>query len=168
MTNKHIKGSKILEIILNFLLIIVMLIIVFGIYYIVQIKILNKEYADMFGHTFFEVATGSMSDTIEIGDVIIVKFTKEVEENDIIVYQDGKDFVTHRLIKKNNDELITKGDANNSEDKSITIEQVLGQVIYIIPKVGILRKILLTPQIIRTNIISNFPFRCFVYVFSKK
>lgn len=167
MTKKKQTGSKIIGTILNILLCLVMIIMLFGVYYIVQIRVQNKEYANMFGYTFFEVATGSMSPTIEIGDIIIVKFTKEVSQNDIIVYKDGNDFITHRLIDIKRNELTTKGDANNSEDKSITIEQVLGQVIYTIPKVGIWRKIILTPKILRFNIGCNPPFRCFVYVYSK-
>lgn len=168
MTDKKQTGSKIIGTILNILIFFVMIIMMFGIYYIVQIKVQKKEYANMFGYTFFEVATGSMSPTIEIGDIVIVKFTKDVNESDIIVYKDGKDFITHRLIKIKNNELITKGDANNSEDKSITMEQVLGEVIFTIPKVGIWRKIILTPQILRLDFNSSFFIRCFVYVFSEK
>ncbi|MBR3163430.1 MAG: signal peptidase I [Clostridia bacterium] len=168
MTNKHIKKSKIVEIILNILLFIVAIIMILGIYYIVQIKILKKEYANMFGYTFFEVATGSMSNTIEIGDVVIVKINDNIKENDIIVYKDRNDFITHRLIEIKQEELITKGDANNSEDRSILKNQVLGKVIYIVPKVGIWRKILLTPQILRTNNNCNFTSKHFIYVFSKK
>ena len=109
---------------------------------------MNNGYANIFGYTFFEVATGSMSPTIEIGDVVIVKLTKQVNENDIIVYQEGNDFITHRLIKKNGDELIAKGEANNSEDKPIKSDMVIGQVIKIIPQIGIWRKVILTPEII--------------------
>ena len=166
MNNKHRKGSKILGTILNFLLFVVFIIMLIGVYYIVQIRILNKDYANMFGYTFFEVATGSMSHTIEIGDIVVVKLTNEVNENDIIVYKEGKDFITHRLIKMNGNDLITKGDANNSEDKSIVKEQVLGQVIYIVPKVGIWRRVLLSPKIFRTSYCSNFSFKCIIYVFS--
>ena len=167
MAKKKQMGSKIIGTILNILLCVVMIIILFGVYYIVQIRVQNKEYANMFGYTFFEVATGSMSPTIEIGDIVIVKFTKEVSKDDIIVFKDEKDFITHRLINIKGNELITKGDANNSEDKSITIEQVLGQVIYTVPKVGIWRKIILTPKILRFNIYCNPSFRRFVYVYSK-
>lgn len=166
MADKKQMGSKIIGTILNILIFFVMIIMMFGIYYIVQIKVQKKEYANMFGYTFFEVATGSMSPTIEVGDIVIVKFTKDVNESDIIVYKDGKDFITHRLIKIKNNELITKGDANNSEDKSITMEQVLGEVIYTVPKVGIWRKIILTPQILRLDFNCSSFIRRFIYVFS--
>lgn len=140
--------EKIVSAILNVLLIMVTIIIGIGFYYIYQIEIVKNDYANIFGYTFFEVATGSMSPTIEIGDVIITKITKEVSENDIIVYKDGKSIITHRLIKKNEEELIAKGDANNSEDKPIQEEMVLGKVEKIIPKLGIWRKILTSPEIV--------------------
>ena len=57
-----------------------------------QNSIFNNSYANIFGYTFFEVATGSMSNTIEIGDVVIVKITKEVQENEIIVYSEDNNF----------------------------------------------------------------------------
>lgn len=134
--------------ILDMLLFIVSILIMIGIYYIVQIKVFQNDYSNLFGYTFFEVATGSMSNTIEIGDVVIVKITKEVNKNEIIVYKDGDNFVTHRLVEKDGNKLIAKGDANNSEDKPITEEQILGRVIYIIPRLGVWRKIFLNPEVI--------------------
>lgn len=134
--------------ILDVLLFIVSILIIIGIYYIAQIKVFQNDYANLFGYTFFEVATGSMSNTIEIGDVVIVKITKEVNKNDIIVYKDEDNFITHRLVEKDGDKLVAKGDANNSKDKPITEEQILGKVIYVVPRLGIWRKIFLTPEII--------------------
>ena len=148
MNYKKGKIGNIIGYILDLLLILITILIIIGIYYITQIKILKNEYANIFGYTFFEVATGSMSNTIEIGDVVIVKVTKDVEKNEIIVYKDGNNFVTHRLIENNGEKLVAKGDANNSEDKPITKEQILGRVICIIPKLGIWRKIFLSPEII--------------------
>ena len=141
-------GQKIISFILNILLIIVTIIIIIGFYYIYQIKIIKNDYANLFGYTFFEVATASMYPTIEIGDVVIVKITKEIEQNDIIVYTDGESIITHRLIEKNDSELIAKGDANNSEDRPIQEDMVLGKVIKIIPKLGIWRKIFTSREIV--------------------
>ena len=139
---------KIIGYILNILLIIITLLILVGIYYITQIKILKNDFANLCGYTFFEVATGSMENTINIGDVVIVNLTKDVNENDIIVYKDDNNFITHRLIKKQADKLITRGDANNSEDKPINEDQILGKVIYIVPKMGIFRKIFISKEIL--------------------
>lgn len=140
--------QKIISFILNILLIIVTIIIIIGFYYIYQLKIAQNDYANMFGYTFFEVVTASMYPTIEIGDVVIVKITKEVEINDIIVYRDGESIITHRLIEKNDDKLIAKGDANNSEDKPINEEMVLGEVIRIVPKLGTWRKVFTSTEIV--------------------
>ena len=139
---------KIIGYILNILLIIITLLILVGIYYIIQIKILKNDFANLCGYTFFEVATGSMENTINIGDVVIVNLTIDVNENDIIVYKDDNNFITHRLIKKQADKLITRGDANNSEDKPINEDQILGKVIYIVPKMGIFRKIFISKEIL--------------------
>lgn len=140
--------TKIISCILNILLTIVTIIIIIGMYYIYQLKIEKNDYANLFGYTFFEVATGSMSPTMEIGDVVIVKITKQVEENDIIVYIDGENIITHRLIEINDNELIAKGDANNSEDKPIQQDMVLGEVIKVIPKIGIWRKIFTSSEVV--------------------
>ena len=140
--------SKIISFILNVLLTIVTIIIIIGMYYIYQLKIQKNDYANLFGYTFFEVATGSMSPTMEIGDVVIVKITKEVEQNDIIVYIDGESIITHRLIEINDNELIAKGDANNSEDKPIQQDMVLGEVVTTLPKIGIWRKIFTSSEVV--------------------
>lgn len=141
--------NEIFSHILNILLILVSIIIIIGVYYIFQIKIMGKQYANLFGYTFFEVATGSMSPTLEIGDVIFVKVNKDdVSEDDIIVYKEDNNFITHRLIQMNEEEIIAKGDANNSKDKPIKKEDILGKVVKVFPKVGIWKKVMLQPEII--------------------
>ena len=142
------KLSKILGYILNILIILVTIIIILAIYYFVQIKVFNKPYANIFGYTFFEVATGSMEPTIDVGDVIIVKITNEVNENDIIVCNKDNAFITHRLIKIEEDNFITKGDANNTEDEPMQKSDLIGKVVNIIPDFSLWRKIIFTPQVI--------------------
>ena len=148
--------SKIAEIILNILLIIVFAILIIGCYYSVQIKVFHNDFANLFGYTFFEVATGSMYPTIEVGDVVIVNITKDVKENDIIVYKDENNFITHRLIKKTDEEIITKGDANNTEDAPIQESAVLGKVVGKIPHIGIIRKVILSPKVIGLTVMLIF------------
>lgn len=141
------------ELLLNILIILITILTMIGFYYFYQIQIAKKDCANLFGYTLFEVATGSMANTIQIGDVIIVKITNQIEKNDIIVYKENQSFITHRLIEKNGNMLIAKGDANNSKDKPINEEQVLGKVIKIIPKLGIWRKVILAPEILVSIII---------------
>ena len=144
---KNILG-RLIGCVVDLLLLLVTITILIGIYYVFQIKVENKSYADMFGYTFFEVATGSMNPTIDIGDIVVVKLTKDITPNEIIVYQEGENIITHRYIEKKGNKIIAKGDANNTEDKQIVIDDVLGKVIQIIPKVGIWRKIILSPEVI--------------------
>ena len=151
---KKTKKINMLGCILNILIMFVVVITIIGLYYMAQVKILNKDYANIFGYTFFEVATGSMANTINIGDIVVVKVNEAFKENDIIVYKEENSFITHRVIKIDGQDLITRGDANNSEDKPIKSDQILGKVIYIIPKIGIWRRVLASPEILGMIIIS--------------
>lgn len=150
---KKTKKINMLGCILNILIMVVVVITIIGLYYMAQVKILNKDYANIFGYTFFEVATGSMANTINIGDIVVVKVNEAFKENDIIVYKEENSFITHRVIKIDGQDLITRGDANNSEDKPIKSDQILGKVIYVIPKIGIWRKVLASPEILGMIII---------------
>lgn len=134
--------KKILNI---FIFLIFGIIIVFNLISIVSIKILQKNYANFFGYTYFEVQTGSMIPTINVDDVIIVKLDDEYEVGDIVTYNDNGSFVTHRIIEINDDKYITKGDANNTSDKEITKDQIIGHVVKIIDNLGIITKTLQEP-----------------------
>ena len=52
--------SKIISYILNVLLAIMMIVIIVGTYYMYQVKIQKKDYANLWGYSLFEVGTGSM------------------------------------------------------------------------------------------------------------
>ena len=150
---KKTRKINMLGCILNILITVVVVITIIGLYYMAQVKILNKDYANIFGYTFFEVATGSMANTINIGDIVVVKVNETFKENDISVYKEENSFITHRVIKIDGQDLITRGDANNSEDKPIKSDQILGKVIYVVPKIGIWRKVLASPEILGMIII---------------
>lgn len=126
------------DIIILFLIFIAIIIL----YNYVQVKFFEKKYPEFMGYTFFEVITGSMKNTININDIIIVKITDDVHENDIISYENDQEIVTHRIITEEKDTLITKGDANNSKDKEISRNMVIGKVVKILPEFGIWIKVL--------------------------
>lgn len=139
---------------IDFFMIILIIILIICLYCYAQLKILGKSYIEFCGYTVFRVITGSMADTIKPQDIVIVKITKDVEVNDIITYKSDNDFITHRLISKNGDELITKGDANTSEDNPININDVVGKIIFIFNNVGIWINVIKTPQVIIALVIS--------------
>lgn len=149
------KWMRIIENILLDVIIFIMSIAVIGIIIgAMQFKIYNQSYVDILGYSLFKVETGSMKDTIDIGDIIIIKLTKDVKENDIITYIQNKEFITHRIQKIDNDTIITKGDNNNSEDDPITMENVIGKVVYIIKNVRIWEKVCTDKAVIITVSIS--------------
>ena len=123
---KENKIEKVVNIItktvMNAVYAVLAIIVIILIYNLIQITVFGKPYMNLFGYSIFQVKTGSMSGTIEIGDIVIVKLTKEVEKNDIITYEQEQILITHRVIEKKDDNLITKGDANNAEDKPITTD----------------------------------------------
>ena len=146
--------SKTTEFILNFVIICIVIVLIFAGFYFFQTKIQKKDYANIFGYTAFEVATGSMADTIQIGDIVFVELTDKVEENDIIVFKEETSFITHRLLQIEEDKYITKGDVNNSKDKPIQKEQVIGKVIYVAENIGLIRNVIFTPEIFICILIS--------------
>lgn len=135
-------------------MIILLIFLIVVLYCYAQLKIFNKDYINLCGYTVFRVITGSMADTIKPQDIVILKITKDVQVNDIITYKSDNDFITHRIIDKNKDEIITKGDANTSKDNPITEDLVVGKVIYIINNVSVWIKVFSTPQVIIAIIIS--------------
>ena len=114
----------------------------------IQTKILQKKYANFFGYSMFQIKTGSMAGTIEINDAVLVKNTQNVNIDEIIVFLEDKSIITHRLIKEENNEYITKGDANTSEDNPIQKSQVIGKVVKILPRFGIWMKVLTDKSVI--------------------
>jgi signal peptidase len=99
----------------------------------------------------FVVLSGSMEPTIFIGDIVITKKQDDYRKNDVITFYgpEGR-IVTHRIveIKENKDHrtFFTKGDANRSEDDAqIQQEQIIGKVIFVIPKLGYAANFIQTP-----------------------
>lgn len=97
------------------------------------------------GNKFFIVLTGSMSPTIKVGDLVIVKDIQpeDIKSNDVITFGSAysDNITTHRVKEVLNEDgkikYITQGDANNVEDPMpVESEVVLGMVNKVIPKVG--------------------------------
>ena len=109
--------KKIGTVVINFLMAIVTIIVLFLMYRFIMVKFYHKNYVTTFGYSMFEIATGSMEPTLNVYDFILVKNDKNLNVNDIITYKEDNSFITHRIISIDGDNLITKGDANNSEDK---------------------------------------------------
>ncbi len=90
------------------------------------------------------IASGSMTDTILKGDVVViekVKNKKDIEIGEVIAYNYSKKIIVHRLVKKIKvgDDIFyyTKGDANNDIDNyKITEDMIIGVVNIRVPYIG--------------------------------
>lgn len=137
------------KIIYIFLFVILIILIIFA---VVQKTSNNRK--SIGGIKIFTVITGSMIPVYDIGDILIVKevIPEEIKVEDDIVYQGEKGSfkgktITHRVIsiKKKEDGnygIITKGVANLSQDPEINQTQVLGKVIFKVPIISFILKII--------------------------
>lgn len=134
-------------------------------------KIIWKEKIPNFmGYKNFIVLTGSMKPTLNIGDIVFVKETTNIKEQDIVSFRVQNSVVTHRVveIKEENGKTIyiTKGDANSGNDTELlSIENIEGKYIFKIPFVG---RIILFLQKPIGMIILCLIFSIFLMIESKK
>lgn len=93
----------------------------------------QKRPPRVFGISVSYVPTESMEPTIMAGEYIM--FTKtsfdDVEVGDIVIYRNSNDmYIVHRVIEKNNDYLIAKGDNNMLADtEKIYPDMVYGEYV---------------------------------------
>lgn len=84
------------------------------------------------------VISGSMEPVLHTGSLVIIDMKKKnPEEGDVIAFEVGDSFVTHRLAEKTEDGYITRGDANETNDPWIVAPgDIAGTIILHIPYVG--------------------------------
>lgn len=161
---EHNKILKIIKnIIINLIIFILGIIAVLAIWTSIQLNVQKKEYANIFGYSIFSTETGSMSPTMEIGDVVIVKIGEQVQEKDIITYKKDNSFITHRIIKIEGNSIIAKGDNNNTQDEEITQDAVVGKVVFIINNVEIWKNVFSDMNVIIPIIITLILFVILVF-----
>ncbi len=131
--------KKIKKVVVSIIIFLLLLIIIFNIYNYIELKVLKKDIATIGGYTVLEVVSGSMEPTIHVGDYVIVNTNaKGYKKGDIISFFDDGIIVTHRLVSINKNEIVTKGDANNSEDEPLPANNIIGKYVM---KLGGLGKI---------------------------
>ena len=113
------------------------------------------------------VISGSMQPSITTGSLAFVnkniKFN-EIKKGDIISYDFGNTKVIHRVVKKTEKGLITKGDNNDNVDFGIvTKNQLNGKYLFSIPLLGYLIMFMKEYKLIFLIIIIVF-----IVIFNKK
>ena len=89
-----------------------------------------------------------MSDEINIGDIVLVKLNSKYNVGDVVTYKSYSHFITHRIVKIDNDKIITKGDANNTNDDPINQNQIIGKVVKRLKRAGIYIKVFMNFKVI--------------------
>lgn len=132
-----------LNMLIYLLYLIIIPIIIYDVFLIIQTVIKPESTPDVFGYKTFTVVSGSMEPTINIDDVIIVKTVdkKDIQINDIITFNIDGEIITHRVMdyKVIQDEVIytTKGDSNEVTDiQLVNYRNIEGKYLFKIPKVG--------------------------------
>ena len=98
-----------------------------------------------FGYGSAVVLSGSMEPAIMTDELIIVKTEGAYALGDVVVYQSGRLLVVHRIVAMDGETVTTRGDANNTDDEPIAMDQIKGRVIAHIPHVGAVVRLLKTP-----------------------
>lgn len=159
---------KYIKRIMDVLIVITLVILILVVYGYVEKYIFKKNYINYFGYTIFEVASGSMAPSINVGDIVVVKLTKDINNNDIITYKENNYFITHRVIKIEDGKIVAKGDYNDSIDKDVNLSDVLGKVIKVIPGVGIWKNVFMNPKVMISLSVTFILFALYFYLLERK
>ncbi|SFQ07002.1 signal peptidase, endoplasmic reticulum-type [Lachnospiraceae bacterium XBB1006] len=91
----------------------------------------------------FTVLSGSMEPTYHVGSVVYINKNVKADaikvKDPIAFHLENGEIATHRVVKvdKENQQFVTKGDANNAEDiKPIPFKQLIGKAVFTIPLIG--------------------------------
>lgn len=100
----------------------------------------------VFGYSTAVVISGSMSETIEVNDMVVIHRQDAYRTGDIITFEMDDTLVTHRIVAVAENGFVTRGDANNTEDRyPVTGDRIIGKVVFVIPGVGWLINFCRTP-----------------------
>lgn len=120
------------------------------------ISIKSDTAFNIIGFRTYTVLSGSMKPKINPGDIVVVtnKVKDNLDKDDIITFKEDKNVITHRIVDINENGYITKGDNNNSIDSVIVSSaDVIGKVLFHIPKVGYIVEFLARPLVISIEMI---------------
>lgn len=107
----------------------------------------------------YRIETGSMETDVHAGDYVLVLDKKNYKIGDIVTYKKSKYYITHRIIKKKGDSVVTKGDANNTKDKATDVKNIVGKVIY---HGGMLNILIDYKYIIASVLIALYLISCYI------
>lgn len=107
----------------NVLIILSIALLVFSMYTAYQFQEKPND-AYLFGYKPILVLTNSMQPTLTPNGIVIVKQATydDIQKDDILMYEIGDKLITHRVVDKTEDGIITKGDNNELQDAYVITE----------------------------------------------
>ncbi|HEY4479718.1 MAG TPA: signal peptidase I [Candidatus Paceibacterota bacterium] len=75
------------------------------------------------------ITSGSMWPALHIGDLVFIQRVAkaDIKVGDIVVWQNPNGFTIHRVKELRENDLVTKGDANFTDDPAVKYEDVVGR-----------------------------------------
>ena len=75
------------------------------------------------------ITSGSLWPVLNEGDLVFIEGVKrdDIKMGDIVVWRNPQGFTIHRVVLLDADTLVTKGDANFTEDKPVAYSDVVGR-----------------------------------------
>ena len=127
------------------ILVVVGLVLGLNVYMLNASRLMGNKMPMPFGYGMAVILSGSMEPEMSVGDLIIVHESNDYVVDDVVVFQESGILITHRIVDIQEDEYVTKGDANNAEDKPIMVSNIVGEVILCVPGLGNLVNIIKSP-----------------------
>lgn len=148
------------------------LLVVMTIWLAIDKFIIQSPVPSFLGFSILRVETGSMSGTINEGDVIVIFKTNDYKIGDIVTFiQDGDILpTTHRIVLYEGENgYITKGDFNTPTDANpIFKDEILGEYLFRIPKLGFILEWLTTTEGIIYTVIFIIVLYGVIFLWRKK
>ena len=129
-------------------LVILLLVFLFGYnIYVSAARASGQALPKLFGWCSAVIISGSMSGTIEIDDLVVAREQESYQVNDVVLFRDAEGTTTcHRIVGKEAEGFITKGDANNASDwRPVPEGNVYAKVKLVLPRVGFFYHAVRTP-----------------------
>lgn len=141
MNKERVKAGKVATIVMIVVAVLLLPILIINLTLIIKGSIDKDTPPDIFGIAPLAVTSGSMEgdnpDSFGKGALIFIKMLDDSEkqnlkENDVVCFKTDGIFVTHRIVSVVSGEngeivtVVTRGDANNTTDGAIPVENILG------------------------------------------
>lgn len=147
-TNEEILKNKVKQhrrkkVILVIMSIIIIPIIIYNVLLMLEKNVLPDIGVNIKIPQIIVIDSEDMEPTLNIGDIILIKYIEEedIKENDIIVFKEGENIITHRVVDildtDNGKKFVTKDNSNVESSGIVKYSNIEGKYQEIkIPKIG--------------------------------